>query len=62
MTVPADAEGALRPVVVSGGQVFTAGQVGFDADGTVVDGGIGAQTRQALTNMRACVEAIARIP
>lgn len=45
------------PVVVSGDHVFTAGQVGFDLDGEVVEGGIAAQTRQALENLRACLEA-----
>jgi 2-iminobutanoate/2-iminopropanoate deaminase len=45
------------PVVVSGDHVFTAGQVGFDGEGTLVPGGIAEQTRQALENVRACVEA-----
>ena len=45
------------PVVVSGTTVYTAGQVGFDEDGTLVEGGIEAQTRQALDNVRACLEA-----
>ena len=56
-------EGVVRPrapyspVVVSGDHVFTAGQVGFDLDGDVVEGGVAAQTRQALENLRACLEA-----
>ena len=45
------------PVVVSGDLVYTAGQVGFDLEGNLVEGGIGAQTRRALDNLRACVEA-----
>ena len=45
------------PVVVSDGHVFTAGQVGFDASGDVVDGGIEEQTRQALENVQACLAA-----
>lgn len=45
------------PVVVSGDHVFTAGQVGFDAGGELVAGGIAEQTRQALENVRACLEA-----
>lgn len=45
------------PVVVSNGHVFTAGQVGFDANGDVVEGGIEAQTRQALENVSLCLEA-----
>jgi 2-iminobutanoate/2-iminopropanoate deaminase len=45
------------PVVVSGDHVYTAGQVGFDAAGELVDGGVAAQTRRALENLRACLEA-----
>jgi 2-iminobutanoate/2-iminopropanoate deaminase len=45
------------PAVVSGDHVFTAGQVGFDLGGEVVEGGVGAQTRRALENLRACLEA-----
>jgi 2-iminobutanoate/2-iminopropanoate deaminase len=45
------------PVVVSGDMVYTAGQVAFDAEGSLVPGGIEEQTRQALENVRACLEA-----
>lgn len=45
------------PVVVSDGHVFTAGQVGSDANGNVVAGGVAEQTRQALDNVRACLAA-----
>jgi 2-iminobutanoate/2-iminopropanoate deaminase len=45
------------PVVVSGDHVYTAGQVAFDESGTVVSGGIDPQTRRALDNVRACLEA-----
>jgi 2-iminobutanoate/2-iminopropanoate deaminase len=45
------------PVVVSGDHVFTAGQVGFDVQGNLVAGGIAEQTRQALENVRGCLEA-----
>jgi 2-iminobutanoate/2-iminopropanoate deaminase len=45
------------PVVVSGDHVYTAGQVGFDETGAAVSGGIGAQTRRALDNVKACLEA-----
>lgn len=45
------------PVVVSGDHVYTAGQVAFDASGTVVSGGVEEQTRQVLANLRACLEA-----
>lgn len=38
--------------------VFTAGQVGIDpATGKIVEGGIQAQTKQALTNVRSVLEA-----
>ncbi|MFZ5919123.1 MAG: RidA family protein [Chloroflexota bacterium] len=40
------------------GLVFTAGQLGMDpATGKLVDGGVEAQTRQALTNLSAVLEA-----
>lgn len=45
------------PVVVSGDHVFTAGQVGYDSSGVLVAGGVAEQTRQALENVRACLEA-----
>ncbi len=45
------------PVVVSGDTVYTAGQMGRDADGNLAEGGIAGQTRQALENVRACLEA-----
>jgi 2-iminobutanoate/2-iminopropanoate deaminase len=44
------------PVYASGDLVYTAGQVGADASGTVAEG-IEAQTRQALENLRLCLEA-----
>ncbi len=44
------------PVVVSGDLVYTAGQIGSDASGATADG-IEAQTRQALENLRLCLEA-----
>jgi 2-iminobutanoate/2-iminopropanoate deaminase len=44
------------PVVVAGDAVYTAGQIGRDADGNLPDG-IEAQTRQALENVQTCVEA-----
>jgi 2-iminobutanoate/2-iminopropanoate deaminase len=45
------------PVATVGSTVFTAGQVGFDIDGALVDGGIEAQTKQALANLTTCLEA-----
>jgi 2-iminobutanoate/2-iminopropanoate deaminase len=50
-------EPPFSPVVVSGDHVYTAGQVAFDESGTPVPGGIDAQVRQALENLRACLEA-----
>jgi len=44
------------PVYASGDLVYTAGQIGADASGTVA-AGIDAQTRQALENLRLCLEA-----
>jgi 2-iminobutanoate/2-iminopropanoate deaminase len=52
---------ALGPYSVgvsTGRMVFTAGQVGIDpAVGKLVEGGIQAQTKQALTNVRSVLEA-----
>ena len=40
--------------VVAGGFVFTAGQIGIDpVSGTLVAGGVEAETRQALLNVKA---------
>ncbi|MBG0785783.1 MAG: RidA family protein [Anaerolineaceae bacterium] len=44
--------------VSTGNFVFTAGQLGMDpVSGDLVEGGIQAQTRQALTNLKAVLEA-----
>ena len=45
------------PVVVSGDHVCTAGQVALDGGGVPVGGPIEEQTRQALENVRLCLEA-----
>jgi 2-iminobutanoate/2-iminopropanoate deaminase len=45
------------PVFASGDLVYTAGQIGADASGAIVDGGIEAQCRKALDNLRACLAA-----
>ncbi len=56
-------EGVIRPkapyspVVVDGDLVYTAGQVGFDEQGELVDGGIEAQVRRTLANLTACLRA-----
>ena len=58
-------DGAPRPfegapynqAIRAGGFVFCAGQVGADpATGSLVEGGVDAQTRRALDNMRAVLE------
>jgi 2-iminobutanoate/2-iminopropanoate deaminase len=50
--------GPYSACVSTGHLVFTAGQLGMDpATGELVEGGIQAQTRQALTNLRAVLEA-----
>lgn len=46
----------LRPAVDADGWVAISGQVGV-ADGALVPGGIGPQTRQALANLVAVLEA-----
>jgi len=45
------------PVVVSGDLVFTAGQVAFDEEGTLVPGGIEEQTGRAIDNLETCLRA-----
>lgn len=47
----------FSPVVAAGELVYTPGQVGADAAGAIVDGGVEAQTRQALENVRLCLAA-----
>ena len=45
------------PVVVSGDLVYTAGQVAYDLEGKLVEGGIAEQTRRVLDNVRAALGA-----
>ena len=45
------------PVVRSGDHVYTAGQVAFDERGTLVDGGVAAQTTRVLANLESCLRA-----
>jgi 2-iminobutanoate/2-iminopropanoate deaminase len=46
------------PGIVSGNFLFTAGQIGLDPDSQqLVDGGVAAQARQAMENMRTILEA-----
>ncbi len=43
----------FSPAVRANGFIFLAGQLGTDASGQLVPGGVQAETRQALTNMQA---------
>lgn len=45
----------LSPAVRAGDFVYVSGQVPTDKDGSVVPGGIEAQTRQVLENMQAAL-------
>jgi 2-iminobutanoate/2-iminopropanoate deaminase len=49
--------GPYSQAISAAGLIFTAGQIGFDTSGTMVDGGVSEQTRQAITNLRAVLEA-----
>lgn len=51
-----EAKGPYSPIVRAGEWLVTAGQVGVGAGGGLVDGGIQAQTRQALRNVEALLE------
>jgi 2-iminobutanoate/2-iminopropanoate deaminase len=50
--------GPYSPAVKAGGIVFISGQLGIDpATGNLAEGGIEAETRQALSNLKNLVEA-----
>ncbi len=50
--------GPYSQAVVAGGLLFVSGQIPLDpASGEIVDGGLPAQTRRVLDNMKAVVEA-----
>jgi 2-iminobutanoate/2-iminopropanoate deaminase len=49
--------GPYSQAISAGGLVFTAGQLGLKPDGTMVEGGVEAQTRQAILNLRAILQA-----
>jgi 2-iminobutanoate/2-iminopropanoate deaminase len=52
------AAGPYSQAIVSGGFVYCAGQVGLDPqNGTLVEGGIEAQTERALQNLGAVLDA-----
>ena len=45
----------LSHAVRAGDFVFVSGQVGVDADGAIVPGGVAAETRQVLENLKAAL-------
>lgn len=50
--------GPYSQAVIGKGMLFTAGQIGLNpASGELVDGGVEAQTRQVLTNLKRILEA-----
>jgi 2-iminobutanoate/2-iminopropanoate deaminase len=49
--------GPYSQAVVAGGMLYTAGQIGMDADGNLVGDDAAAQARRALENLRAVLEA-----
>lgn len=49
--------GPYAQAIAVDGWLFTSGQIPLTADGTVVDGGIEAQTRQVMENLTAVLEA-----
>ena len=52
------AAGAYSQAIAAGGMVFCAGQVGIDpATGSLVEGGVEAQTERALRNLGAVLDA-----
>ncbi|MFC2174983.1 RidA family protein [archaeon] len=50
------AVGPYSQAIKSGGFVFTAGQVALTPEGTLVNGGIHAQTEQVIANLKAVLE------
>ncbi|HEX2385177.1 MAG TPA: RidA family protein [Candidatus Binatia bacterium] len=50
--------GAYEQAIVANGFIFTAGQIPLDpTTGNIIEGGIAAQTRRVLENLRAVLEA-----
>lgn len=49
--------GPYSQAIAAGGFIFTAGQIGLVGDGGMIDGGVEEQTRQALRNLAAVLEA-----
>lgn len=53
---PAPAIGPYEPVRRAGDLLFLSGQIGARDDGTVVPGGVGAETKRALERIKSLVE------
>lgn len=53
---PAPPAGPYEPVRRAGGLLFLSGQIGARDDGTLVPGGVQAETRRALERVKALVE------
>lgn len=53
----APAPGPFSPAVRVGSTLYLSGQIGTDASGTLVKGGIDAETRQVMNNIKTVVEA-----
>jgi reactive intermediate/imine deaminase len=51
------AVGAYSQAATDGSLLFTAGQIALTPDGEMIEGSIGEQTRQALENVEAVLEA-----
>jgi 2-iminobutanoate/2-iminopropanoate deaminase len=49
--------GPYSQAIAAGGFIFTAGQIGLVGDEGMIDGGVEEQTRQALRNLAAVLEA-----
>ena len=49
--------GPYSQAVIADGWIFASGQIPLTPSGKLVEGGIGAQTRQALSNLRAVLQA-----
>jgi 2-iminobutanoate/2-iminopropanoate deaminase len=55
---PAPFQGApYSQAIAHGGLVFVSGQLGVDAEGNMVEGGISEQTEQVMQNLAAILEA-----
>jgi 2-iminobutanoate/2-iminopropanoate deaminase len=55
---PAPFQGApYSQAIAHGGLVFVSGQLGIDAEGNMVEGGISEQTAQVMQNLSAILEA-----